>query len=217
MAHMLGAFLTLHLPGREVSLDNPDAVKIPFGVSVAVTVILFGVGHALERFETSLNSPMRTLRKILSETRGAEIAETAAVLPVLFSVLLAIFFFGRAYNIYGTITQAAQQGARAASGAGLRYLREHCADGRPDCDELRRARAAGFPPQSCAGNGPEPTGVPVWIGCLRRHRRLRSGWNGRHSVHLRPTERGADEHGGATQSVWYLRVFPVSVLLQFAL
>jgi len=57
---------------------------------------------------------MRTLRKILSETRGAEIAETAAVLPVLFSVLLAIFFFGRAYNIYGTITQAAQQGARAA-------------------------------------------------------------------------------------------------------
>ncbi len=47
MAHMLGAFLTLHLPGREVSLDNPDAVKIPFGVSVAVTVILFGVGHAL--------------------------------------------------------------------------------------------------------------------------------------------------------------------------
>jgi Flp pilus assembly protein TadG len=57
---------------------------------------------------------MRTLKKILCDTRAAEIAETAAVLPVLFSVLLAIFFFGRAYNIYGTITQAAQQGARAA-------------------------------------------------------------------------------------------------------
>ena len=57
---------------------------------------------------------MRALKKILRETRGAEIAETAAVLPVLFSVLLAIFFFGRAYNIYGTITQAALQGARAA-------------------------------------------------------------------------------------------------------
>src|SRR5882762_8693838 len=57
---------------------------------------------------------MRTLRKILSETRGAEIAETAVVLPILFSILLGIFFFGRAYNIYGTITQAAMHGARAA-------------------------------------------------------------------------------------------------------
>jgi len=87
---------------------------------------------------------MRTLRKILSETRGAEIAETAAVLPVLFSVLLAIFFFGRAYNIYDHHAGGAAGRARR-SGAGLRYLREHCADGRPDCDELRRARAAGFP------------------------------------------------------------------------
>ena len=57
---------------------------------------------------------MRFARRILLGTSGAEIAETAAVLPVLFSVLLAIFFFGRAYNIYGTITQAAQQGVRAA-------------------------------------------------------------------------------------------------------
>lgn len=57
---------------------------------------------------------MRTLRRFLFETGGAEIAETAAVLPVLFTVLLAIFYFGRAYNIYGTINQAAMQGARAA-------------------------------------------------------------------------------------------------------
>ncbi len=57
---------------------------------------------------------MRKLRQIFFDTRGAEIAETAAVLPVLFTVLLAIFFFGRAYNIYGTINQAALQGARAA-------------------------------------------------------------------------------------------------------
>jgi len=57
---------------------------------------------------------MQFLRKILRETGGSEIAEAAVVLPVLFSVLLGIFFFGRAYNIYGTITQAAMQGARAA-------------------------------------------------------------------------------------------------------
>lgn len=47
MGRMLRAFLTLHLPGSEVSLDNPDAVKIPFGVAVAFTVLLFGVRRAL--------------------------------------------------------------------------------------------------------------------------------------------------------------------------
>ena len=46
MGSMLRAFLTLHLPGSEVSLDNPDAVKIPFGVAVALTVVLFGVRRA---------------------------------------------------------------------------------------------------------------------------------------------------------------------------
>ena len=57
---------------------------------------------------------MKLLKHILTDAGGAEIAETAVVLPLLFSILLGIFFFGRAYNIYGTITQAAMQGARAA-------------------------------------------------------------------------------------------------------
>jgi TadE-like protein len=57
---------------------------------------------------------MRLVRFMLRETSGAEIAEAAVVLPVLFAVILGLFYFGRAYNIYGTITQAAQQGARAA-------------------------------------------------------------------------------------------------------
>jgi len=57
---------------------------------------------------------MKLVKRILIGTAGAEIAETAVVLPLLFTVLLGIFFFGRAYNIYGTITQAAMQGARAA-------------------------------------------------------------------------------------------------------
>jgi prepilin peptidase CpaA len=47
IAHMLGAFLRLHLPGPEVSLDNPESVKIPFGVAMALTVVLCGVGRAL--------------------------------------------------------------------------------------------------------------------------------------------------------------------------
>jgi prepilin peptidase CpaA len=46
IVRMIGAFLSLHLPGPEVSLDNPESVKIPFGVAVALTVLFFVVRHA---------------------------------------------------------------------------------------------------------------------------------------------------------------------------
>jgi hypothetical protein len=54
-------------------------------------------------------------RKLYRDTRGAEIAEAAAVLPLMFMMLLGIFWFGQAFSIYGTITRAAQEGARAAA------------------------------------------------------------------------------------------------------
>jgi len=47
-------------------------------------------------------------------TRGSEIAETAMILPLLFVILLAVFWFGQAFRFYGTITHAAREGARAA-------------------------------------------------------------------------------------------------------
>ena len=43
------------------------------------------------------------LRKLGRETCGAEIAEAAAVLPLMFLILLGIFWFGQAFSIYGTI------------------------------------------------------------------------------------------------------------------
>lgn len=54
-------------------------------------------------------------KRLLDETRGAEIAEAAAVLPLMFMVLLGIFWFGQAFSIYGAITRAAQEGVRAGS------------------------------------------------------------------------------------------------------
>jgi Flp pilus assembly protein TadG len=54
-------------------------------------------------------------RRLLAETRGAEIAEAAAVLPLMFMMLLGIFWFGQAFSIYGAITRAAQEGARAGA------------------------------------------------------------------------------------------------------
>lgn len=46
MGHMLGSFARMQMPGPEVSLDNPNAAKIPFGVSVAIAVILCGARQA---------------------------------------------------------------------------------------------------------------------------------------------------------------------------
>src|SRR5260370_42648527 len=57
----------------------------------------------------------RSVRKLAAETRGAEIAEAAAVLPLMFMMLLGIFWFGQAFSIYGAITRAAQEGARAGA------------------------------------------------------------------------------------------------------
>ena len=41
IVRMLGAFLSFHLPGSEVSLENPDALKVPFGVAVAIATVLY--------------------------------------------------------------------------------------------------------------------------------------------------------------------------------
>ena len=62
---------------------------------------------------------METLRQITRrlalDSGGSEIAEAAAVLPLMFMVLLGIFWFGQAFSIYGAITRAAQEGARAGA------------------------------------------------------------------------------------------------------
>ncbi|MGO9269912.1 MAG: TadE family protein [Terriglobia bacterium] len=47
--------------------------------------------------------------------RGAEIVEFAFVAPLLITLMLGIFWVGRAYNTYQTITHAAREGARYAA------------------------------------------------------------------------------------------------------
>jgi len=53
--------------------------------------------------------------KILLGDRAAEIAEAAVILPALFMLLLSIYWFGRAYMIYGAINHAARAGAQTAA------------------------------------------------------------------------------------------------------
>ena len=53
-------------------------------------------------------------RGLARDTDATEIAEFAAIAPLLFMILIGIFWFGQAFRTYGTMTHAARQGARAA-------------------------------------------------------------------------------------------------------
>lgn len=57
---------------------------------------------------------MSRLKNIATGTTGSEIAEAALVLPIFFMILLGIYWFGRAFNVYATINHAAREGTRAA-------------------------------------------------------------------------------------------------------
>src|SRR5208282_6901622 len=60
---------------------------------------------------------IKRIARQLGSTDGAEIAEAALVLPLVAMLLFGIIWFGRAFNIYSTIQQAAQQGAITAARA----------------------------------------------------------------------------------------------------
>jgi len=47
IAHLLAALFSLRMPGSEVSLDDPQSTKIPFGVAMALTVLVYGMGRAM--------------------------------------------------------------------------------------------------------------------------------------------------------------------------
>jgi prepilin peptidase CpaA len=45
IGRMLASLASLHLPGRDLSLDNPESLKIPFGVAASIAVILYVAGE----------------------------------------------------------------------------------------------------------------------------------------------------------------------------
>jgi len=51
IARLLGAIFSLRLPGAEVSLDNPQSTKIPFGVALALAAIFYVVASALGKIQ----------------------------------------------------------------------------------------------------------------------------------------------------------------------
>ncbi len=43
IGHILVSLVTFRLPGAQVSLDNPDSLKVPYGVALAFTAVLYGI------------------------------------------------------------------------------------------------------------------------------------------------------------------------------
>ncbi len=50
IARLLAALFSLHMPASEVSLDDPQSAKIPFGVAMALAVLFCAMARALGKF-----------------------------------------------------------------------------------------------------------------------------------------------------------------------
>ncbi|MFN2421399.1 MAG: TadE/TadG family type IV pilus assembly protein, partial [Gemmatimonadota bacterium] len=57
---------------------------------------------------------LRAVRTVKRAEGGQSLIEFAIVLPVLLALVIGIFEFGRAWNVYQVITNAAREGARTA-------------------------------------------------------------------------------------------------------
>jgi len=91
------------------------------GTTLLSRFIVRGTGRsdlahrAISPCERRAMPTLKTLASHLKSTEASEIAEAAMVLPLVFMLVLGIIWFGRAFNVYSTIQQAAQQGAIAAA------------------------------------------------------------------------------------------------------
>lgn len=45
LKHLVGSLATFHMPGPELSLDNPHSLKVPYGVALAFTVVLYEIAR----------------------------------------------------------------------------------------------------------------------------------------------------------------------------
>ncbi|PYQ44648.1 MAG: hypothetical protein DMG99_03445, partial [Acidobacteria bacterium] len=45
IGHILISLVTFQLPSHRVSLDNPESLKVPYGVALALSVMLYGAAQ----------------------------------------------------------------------------------------------------------------------------------------------------------------------------
>jgi len=114
------------------------------------------------RGETLIKS-VRSKSRFLTGTAGSEVAEAALVLPIAFMVLLGIYWFGRAFNVYATINHAAREGARYAVAQGCA---SSCNNVAPTVDKIalqvgQAMQASGLDPGLAVSDSVTHTACPV--------------------------------------------------------
>lgn len=62
------------------------------------------------------------LRCVSSSGRGTALLETAVAVPIVLMICVGVFEFGRAYQTWQVLTNAAREGARAAVASGMTDL-----------------------------------------------------------------------------------------------
>lgn len=112
------------------------------------------------------------LQRLRKETMASQIAEAALVLPIVFMMLLGIYWFGRAFNIYATINHAAREVARAGAA-------QTCASCSPPNDHILTAtattlvdgllRASSVDPNQIILDDPNPPPCPGFESLKQRN------------------------------------------------
>lgn len=94
-------------------------------------------------------------KNVVAGTTGSEVAEAALVLPLAFLLLLGIYWFGRAFNVYATINHAAREGARVAVASTCASCGNTAATSNP-------AAIASVVTTALQASGVDPSKITVW-------------------------------------------------------
>ena len=101
----------------------------------------------------SREAPMQRPRRGSGNERGAALLETAVTLPIILMICVGIFEFGRAYQTWQVLTNAAREGARVAGSAARPTSRS-----RPPCAPTWRPNDSGTPaPRRSRSTGRSPS------------------------------------------------------------
>lgn len=109
---------------------------------------------------------LRIAIRRLHDDSGQELVEAAIVLPIVFLILFAIFWFGRAFNIISTLERAARAGLQSATHSTCAA----CLNLSPtngaivtsinnvlQADHLKTSNITSYsPPYACTGASPSP-------------------------------------------------------------
>jgi hypothetical protein len=107
----------------------------------------------MDRHNRSQSTKKKRIRDLLSGASASQVAEAALVLPLAFMLLLGIYWFGRAFNIYATINHAVQEGVRAG-------VAQTCAT----CNNqhLTAAQGAAIITQAMRASSVDPSQIKTW-------------------------------------------------------